>query len=93
VASLRCPDDRRRFAFLEVFGITGGRAARFTDRLVRPMLETIEDRAPLLRDIGLRRFDDLLGREIAHLSDLLGLGLALRERDEIAPQAGGWVVS
>lgn len=79
--------------FLEVFGFTRSRALRFIERSVRPMLETIEARAPMLRDIGLRRFDDLLGRELARLSGLLDLGLALRQRDLIAPQAGGWVIS
>jgi len=80
-------------AFLGTFGFNDKRAARFVERSVRPMLETLEARTPLLRQIGLIRFDDLIGRELAHLADLLGIDLDLRERDFIAPQAGGSVIS
>jgi serine/threonine-protein kinase HipA len=43
----------------------------------------------------MRLFDMLIGRELNRLNDLLGLGLALRERDYLpeADARGGWALS
>lgn len=57
------------------------------------MLATIEARAPLLRKIGQRCFDDLIGRELTHLTELLGLAMEIGERNYFEPVAqGGWHV-
>jgi hypothetical protein len=76
-------------AFLAEFGLEGARARRFIDGPVRDMLTTIEARAPLLRKIGQRFFDDLIGRELGHLTELLDLPMAIRERDYFEPDGGG----
>lgn len=79
------------FAFMTVFGLEGGRAKRLVDGPVLEMLETIEERAALLPKAGLKTFDDLIGRELDRLSDLLGLGIELRERDYVGARGGGWL--
>lgn len=80
-------------AFLGEFGLDGARARRFIEGPVREMLATIEARAPLLRKIGQRFFDDLIGRELAHLTELLGLAMEIGARDYFEPVAqGGWHV-
>ncbi|MBV1687780.1 hypothetical protein KRR38_08845 [Novosphingobium sp. G106] len=56
------------------------------------MLETLEARSALLRKIG-RQFDDLVGRELGHLSELLGIEMDIRDRDYFEPEGGGWIVS
>ncbi len=77
-------------AFLAEFGLEGARAERFLHGQVRALLETIEERSPILRTIGLRFFDDLIGRELSHLDEMLGLNLTLRERDYFGPGGAGW---
>jgi hypothetical protein len=41
----------------------------------------------------LKDFDDLIGREIRKLTDVLGLSVSIRSRDYFAPVAGGWALS
>jgi serine/threonine-protein kinase HipA len=79
------------FAFLKIFGIEGGRSKRIVDGPVREMLATLEERSALLPEAGLKTFDDLIGRELDSLSEMLGLGLELRERDYIGTRGGGWL--
>lgn len=82
-------------AFLADFGLEGARARRFIEAMIRPMLETLEVQSALLRniEIGQRQFDDLIGRELARLTELLGIEMPLRERDYFEPAGGGWLVS
>ena len=79
------------YAFLKVFGLEGARAKRLIEGPALEMLETIEERSALLPKAGLKTFDDLVGREIDRLSEILELELHLRERDYIGPRGGGWV--
>lgn len=79
--------------FLAGFGLKGSRARRFVEGPVREMLATLEAASPGLRDIKLRRFDDLIGRELTRLSELLALDLDLRPRDYFGPPDGGWLAS
>ena len=78
-------------AFLAIFGLAGNRARRFIEGPVFEMLQTIEERSGLLPSLGLKTFDDLIGREISHLSQILGLGLNIRGRDYVASSGGGWL--
>jgi serine/threonine-protein kinase HipA len=80
-------------AFLGDFGLAGARARRFIAGPLREMLVQVELRSAGLRAAGLRFFDDLIGRELGRLDDLLELGLDLRERDYFGVgqgAAGGW---
>lgn len=63
---------------------------RFLDNDIAPMLHRLDQAAEALTDLGHKDFDDLIGREIEKLCDLLGLHLDLRERDYFAPKGGGW---
>jgi len=80
-------------AFLAEFGLEGTRARRFVEDAVKPMLETIEANSAPLRSIGQRTFDDLIGRELTHLCELLKVEVAIRERDYFEPSGGGWAIS
>lgn len=85
-------DDMTReqmMSFIGEFGLSAGRYRRFIDGPVREMLQTIEQRAPLLRPIGLRLLDDLIGRELTRLADLLELSMEIGERDYFDAEAGG----
>lgn len=77
-------------AYLAEFGLEGARARRFVEGPVRLMLTELEARSRLLRGIGLRFFDDLIGRELKQLADLLGLAIDIGERGYIGPGGGGW---
>ncbi len=77
-------------ALLAAFGLAGGRAKRFLTDSVRPMLAALEARSARLHGAGLKSFDDLLGRELSRLNELMDLGLDIRERDYFEPRAGGW---
>jgi serine/threonine-protein kinase HipA len=79
---------------LDQFGLSGRRAERFIQGPVRAMLETLEQRARLLRGtIELRMLDDLIGRELGTLSGLLDLRLNIAERDYFGSGGGGWAAS
>lgn len=76
-------------AFLAEFGLESGRAKRFIEGPVREMLIIVETQAKLLRKVGQRFFDDLIGRELTHLAETLGLALEIGERDYYESKAGG----
>lgn len=78
-------------ALLRSFGLVGRRAERFVHGPVRVMLTTLEQTARSLRRARLSNLDDLIGREIERLADLLGLELEIAERDYFGG-GGGWAV-
>lgn len=78
--------------FLSDFSLEGSRARRFIDGRVRPMFEKLEHQAPLLRKLGQRFFDDLIGRELSQVCQLLDLDMPIRGRDYFEPEgSGGWM--
>jgi serine/threonine-protein kinase HipA len=79
-------------AFLSVFGLEGARRTRFV-KLIGAMFRQLETEAAALAPNGFKRFDDLIGRELGHLEDVLGIDLGLRERDYFTTQGGGWQIS
>lgn len=84
------PEQMERF--LAEFGVVGTRARRFVEGTVKPMMEKIDHGALRLRDVGQKRFDDLIGRELNHLSHLLDINVPIRQRDYFTSEAvGGWV--
>lgn len=77
--------------FMGRFGLrTAAARQRFIEGEVGPMLEALDAAASELPQHGLKDFDDLIGREIARLADLLGLDLTIRERDYFTERSGGW---
>jgi serine/threonine-protein kinase HipA len=80
-------------ALLAAFGLEGSRAKRFAEREVAPMLRAL-DLAAARMPRSLKRFDDLIGREIERLASLLDLDIAIRERDYFEAEGGGaWRMS
>lgn len=78
--------------FLMEFGLAGPRVRRFVEGTIKPMLEKLDQAALYLRDARQNRFDDLIGRELHHLSHLLDINVPIRERDYFTSEAvGGWV--
>jgi serine/threonine-protein kinase HipA len=78
--------------FFADFGFTTQMIRRFVGDDLVPMLEKLE--AAEIQGQEFRRFDALIGRELARIDELLGLGLALRERDYLPEgKAGGWAIS
>lgn len=67
--------------FLATFGLRRARARRFIEGPVAAMLGRLEAASAALAGRGLKRFDDLIGRELAQLCDLLALPLPIRPRD------------
>ena len=80
-------------ALLNIFGLSGARARRFVQTMVGPMMHRLEEGSRALGQAKLKRFDDLIGRELQHLDEILGLGLELRERDYFNARGGGWQTS
>lgn len=77
--------------FIQTFGPkTESATKRFLEGEVGPMLLTLDQAADELSKLGLKDFDDLIGREIEKLSELLGLNLDIRERDYFATSSRGW---
>jgi len=64
--------------------------AEFVELAVVPLIKGLEDATPTLRSLGLKLFDDLIGRETDRLVDLLSAAIELRERDTYIGQASGW---
>jgi len=60
---------------------------------VVPLIENLEEAATTLRSLGLKRFDDLIGRETDRLVDLLSDAVKVRERDSFQGRGGGWLLS
>ncbi len=76
--------------FFASFGLEGARLGRFIAGAMRDLLETLEKRAVQLRALNMRNFDDLIGRELGRLAELLGLDMDIRERDYVG-RGGGWL--
>lgn len=74
--------------FLGVCGVDN--IASFVEEVAVPMIAALEEATPILRSIGLRLFDDLIGREMDRLAELLGAAVTLRERDAFLLAGGGW---
>jgi serine/threonine-protein kinase HipA len=78
-------------AFLTECGVAEVR--EFVEKFVVPLIEQLEAATPNLRSLGLKTFDDLIGRETEHLVDLLSAAVTLRERDAFFGGGGGWAMS
>jgi hypothetical protein len=57
------------------------------------MLVALDAAAADLPRPQLKGFGDLIGRELSSLNELLGLEIALAERDTFQATAGGWTLS
>jgi serine/threonine-protein kinase HipA len=79
--------------FLSDFGLDGTRLGRFLEVSVKPMLVALDAAAADLPRPQLKGFGDLIGRELSSLNELLGLEIALAERDTFQATAGGWTLS
>lgn len=77
-------------AFLTACGVED--MAEFVEQAVVPFIERLETAAGTLRSLGLKLFDDLIGRETDRLVELLSAAVALRERDYFTDQGGGWLM-
>lgn len=62
----------------------------FVDKLAVPMFQQLEAATPNLRSAGQKNFDDLIGREMGRLAELLEASVAMRERDTFLTHGGGW---
>ena len=80
--------------FIQMFGPKSKLAIRrIVEKEIGPMLQHLDQTAVELASLGLKDFDDLIGREIASLADLLDLKISIRERDYFTPQGGGWTLN
>ena len=77
-------------AFLHACGVED--VAEFVEQAVVPFIERLESAAGTLRSLGLKQFDDLIGRETDQLVDLLSAAVEVRERDYFADKGGGWLM-
>jgi len=80
-------------AFFADFGLSTAAAARFVSDTIVPMLKQIDQVSGDLSAQGLKDFDDLIGREVRKLAELLGVNVSIRNRDYYSPSAGGWRLS
>ena len=64
----------------------------FVEEAVAPLVERLEEATRKLRSLGLKLFDDLIGRETDRLVELLSAAIDVRERDSFHDKAGGWAV-
>lgn len=76
-------------AFLTQCGVDdiGG----FVEAAVVPLVQRLEEASMTLRSLGLKRLDDLIGRETDRLVDLLSAAVDVRERDAFQTRGGGWL--
>lgn len=80
--------------FFDILGLNATTATRFVNTKILDLLKTIDiHSSEILKDQGLKDFDDLFGTEAQRIIDVLGLNLILQERDLYVPQAGGWAWS
>ncbi|MDE2406070.1 MAG: HipA domain-containing protein, partial [Sphingomonadales bacterium] len=75
-------------SFLSLCGVEDLPA--FVEQAAVPFVERLEEATVTLRSLGLKLFDDLIGRETDRLVDLLSMAVTLRERDYFTQQGGGW---
>ena len=80
-------------AFLATFGLTKMAAVRFLSATIGPLAAALDSAARDLTESGLKDFDDLIGREMRKLIDVLGIAERIRERDYFASATGGWLLS
>jgi len=78
-------------AFSAIFGLEGGRYRRFLDTRVKPLFQRLDGLAQGLAEDNMKGFDDLIGNNLMHLNELLGLGLQIRDRDLFVARGGGWL--
>jgi serine/threonine-protein kinase HipA len=77
-------------SFLSTCGVDD--MAEFVEQAVVPFIDRLEAATGTLRSLGLKLFDDLIGRETDRLVELLSAAVALRERDFFTDQGGGWLI-
>lgn len=77
--------------FMEDLGVRVSGIQRIVDGDFAPLIKSLDKASSYLVREGLKDFDDLIGRELQHLVEILSLKVALRPRDhfEAAP-GGGW---
>ena len=75
-------------SFARAFGVR--HMADFIEEVVVPLIAALEAATPRLRGLGLKPFDDLIGRETEQLVDLLSAAAVVRERDYFPHQDTGW---
>jgi hypothetical protein len=80
------PEDLQ--AFFDAFGVLD--VAEFIEAAVIPMIDALEGAARNLRSLGLKQYDDLVGRETERLVELLGAAVQVRPRDYFPHDAHGW---
>lgn len=81
-------EDYKAF-FLEL-GMSSKGADNFIKGTLTALVQDIEKASAAIRKKKLKRFDDLIGRELEHLKDVLKLEVDLMERDLFEDKAGGW---
>ena len=77
-------------SFLSTCGVDD--MAEFVEQAVAPFIGRLEAATGTLRSLGLKLFDDLIGRETDRLVELLSAAVALRERDFFTDRGGGWLM-
>lgn len=77
-------------SFLNTCGVDD--MAEFVEQAVVPFIGKLEAATATLRSLGLKLFDDLIGRETDRLVELLSAAVALRERDFFTDRGGGWLM-
>jgi serine/threonine-protein kinase HipA len=77
-------------AFCRVFGVSPDDMPRFLEVVVTPLVTALEAATPKLRSMGLKSFDDLVGRETERLAEVLALPVRVRERDHFPYERTGW---
>lgn len=75
---------------MATFGITRSAQARFIKRDIAKMLSKIDEISEPLTSLGMKDFDDLIGRQMERIIEITGLNLRLRKRDYFTVRAGGW---
>lgn len=75
---------------LALMGLRGRGVGRFLERELLPMLVDLDTVAAALPGQGLKILDDLIGREIDRLAEILDMIVPILERDYFQAGGGGW---
>ncbi|HEY5411368.1 MAG TPA: HipA domain-containing protein [Caulobacteraceae bacterium] len=75
-------------AFISAFGVED--LPEFVEVVVVPLIQELEAATRNLRSMGLKSFDDLIGRETDRLVELFSAAVTVRERDAFLDRSGGW---
>ena len=75
--------------FLTICGVED--VVDFVDKAVVPLVRDLEEATRTLPSLGLKSFDDLIGRETDRLVELLSAAVEVRERDAFQDRGGGWL--